>query len=230
MTHSIAPAVQRAVPYDPLKDFAPVILVTRGSPSVLVVSKEAPWNSAGELVDWIRAHPGKASYGSSGAGTIAHLNGAALAAWGELKMRHAPHKDATAALADLATGHITFVFDSVAATQASVLAGSVKALGVAGAKRAAQLPKVRSLAESRLAGFNPGGTYIGMWAPAATPRAAVERLNNEMNELLHKYDLTADMEKLGLETAGGSPEDLAELVARELAGWRAVGRKAGLKL
>jgi tripartite-type tricarboxylate transporter receptor subunit TctC len=229
-THSIAPAVNPTLSYDPVKDFAPIVHITRGGASVLIVSKDSPWNTAGELVEWMRAHPGKATYGSGGVGTVPHLNGAALAAWGDLKLVHVPYKGAALVLPDLMAGRVTFMFDSVMTAQSNVLAGNVKALGVSGGKRAAQLPRVRTLAESGLAGFNPSGAYMGMWAPAGTPRAIIERLNYEMNELLHKYDLTAEMAKLGIEPAGGSPEEFSEVVQRDIDAWSRVARKTGVRL
>jgi tripartite-type tricarboxylate transporter receptor subunit TctC len=228
-THSIAPAMNPAMPFDAVKDFTPMVQITRGGVTLIVVANDAPFRSAGDLVAWIRAHPGNATYGSGGVGTVPHLNAAALAAWGDLKMVHVPYKGAALVLPDLMAGRVTFMFDSIITARQNVQAGHFRALGVSGGKRAPQLPDVPTLAESGLPGFEPSGAYMGLWGPAGTPPAVVQRVNADMNRILFTADMKEELAKLGLEPTGGTPEAFAQVIQRDIEVWSEVVRKTGIK-
>jgi tripartite-type tricarboxylate transporter receptor subunit TctC len=228
-THSIAPALQAKLRYDPLRDFAAIVQVTPGGSSVLMVANSAPWKNVAELVAHARAHPNQVSYGTGGIGTVPHLNVSALAAFTGTQLLHVPYKGAALVMPDLIAGRVSFMTDVVASAQSHVLAGKVRALAMSGGKRSPILPDVPTYAESGLPGFNPPGAYMGLWGPAGMPRAVIDRVNSEVNRMLGTADMREQMGKLGMEIGGGTPEAFAELVRRDRDAWAEIVKKAGVK-
>ncbi len=229
-THSIAPALNPKLPYDPIRDFTPVIEITPGGISVLIVAPSAPWKNAGEMIAFARANPGRLSFGTGGVGTVPHLTTSALAAYAGVELLHVPYKGAALVMPDLMAGRVSFMFDSIISAQSHVQGGKVRALGVSGGRRSALLPEIPSLPESGLPGFEPPGAYMGLWGPAALPAPVTARLNGEMNRMLQSPDMHEQMSRLGIEAAGGTPEAFGEHVRLDRIRWTEVVAKTGLKL
>ena len=229
-THSIAPALNPKLPYDPQKDFSPIIEITPGGVSVLIVSSTAPWKTAGEMIAFARANPGKLSFGTGGVGTVPHLTTSALAAYASVNLLHVPYKGAALVMPDLMAGRVSFMFDSIISAQSHVQGGKVRALGVSGGKRSPLLPEIPSLPESGLPGFEPPGAYMGLCGPAGLPPPIITRLNSEMNRMLQSQEMREQMAKLGIDAAGGTPEAFAEHVRVDRGRWADVVAKTGLNV
>ncbi|MFM9970060.1 MAG: Bug family tripartite tricarboxylate transporter substrate binding protein [Burkholderiales bacterium] len=229
-THSIAPALQPKLPYDPIKDFTPIIEITPGGATVLMVAINAPWKSAGEMIAFARANPEKVSFGTGGVGTVPHLTTSALAAHTGTQFLHVPYKGAALVMPDLIAGRVSFMFDSIISAQPHVNGGKVRALGVSGGKRSPLLPEVPSFPESGLPGFEPPGAYMGVWGPAGLPSLIVARLNMDLNRMLQSQDMKEQMAKLGIEATGGTPEAFGEHVRADRGRWAEVVAKTGLKV
>ena len=227
-THSIGPALNPKMPYDAFKDFAPVSHVAN-APSVLVVGKDSPANTAQDLIKLIKTHPGKYNFGSSGIGTYPHLS-AEMFKWraGGLFVVHIPYRGTGLVVTDLIAGQIAFLMDSVVSAQPHLQAGRVRALAVSGAKRSGALPNVPTLTEVGVPGME-FGNWFGVFAPAGTPADIVQRLNRELNAVIRAPDVLERLEKAGAEPAGGTPEQFAKTYRDESESWKVVIQRANIK-
>ncbi|WP_421956749.1 tripartite tricarboxylate transporter substrate binding protein [Polaromonas sp.] len=208
--HTIATSVYRKLPYDFQKDFAPISTVAL-VPNVLVVNPGVPAKNVKELLALARAEPGKLTYGSNGNGTGQHLIGAQFEGMGGVQMLHVPYKGSGPLTTDLLGGQITMSFDTVTPVLAHIKAGKLRALAVTTNRRSPALPDVPTLDEAGLKGFN-FGTWFGLLAPAATPRALVVRLNTELVKIIHSPDFRKKMEDIGAEPVGDTPEQMARQI------------------
>ncbi len=227
-THSIGPALSAKLPYDAFKDFAPVAHVAN-APSVLVVGQGSQASTAKELIAQIKASPGKYNFGSSGIGTYPHL-AAEMLKWraGGLFVVHIPYRGTGLVVSDLIAGQITFLMDSIVSAQTHIQAGRVKALAVTGAKRSSSLPSVPTFTEVGVPGM-AFSNWFGMFAPAGTPPAVVQRLNRELNTIMAGADMVGQLEKLGAEPTSGTAEQFAKLYREEHESWKAVIQRASIK-
>ncbi len=227
-THSIGPALNPKLPYDAVKDFAPVAHVAN-APSVLVVGPGAPAKTAPELIALLKKNPGKYNFGSSGIGTYPHLS-AEMFKWraGGLFVVHIPYRGTGLVITDLMAGQITFLMDSVVSAQPHVRDGRVRALAVTGAKRSTSLPGVPTFTELGVPGME-FSNWFGVFAPAATPPDIVQRLNRELNAIVRSAEVIDRFEKAGADPAGGSPEQFAKTYRDEGESWKAVIQRAGIK-
>jgi len=227
-THSIGPVLNPKMPYDAVKDFAPVSHIAN-APSVLVVGQNFPANSARELIDLVKRNPGKYNFGSSGIGTYPHLS-AEMFKWraGGLFAVHIPYRGTGLVITDLVAGQIAFLMDSIVSAQTHIRSGKVKPLAVSGTKRSATLPNVPTLKEVGVPGME-FGNWFGMFAPAGTPAEVVARLNRELNTMVKAADFVEGLDKVGAEPAGGTPEQLAKTYRDESEGWKALIQRAGIK-
>jgi len=227
-THSIGPMLNPKMPYDSVKDFAPVSHIAN-APSVLVVGQNFPANSARELIDLVKRNPGKYNFGSSGIGTYPHLS-AEMFKWraGGLFAVHIPYRGTGLVITDLVAGQIAFLMDSIVSAQTHIRSGKVKPLAVSGTKRSATLPNVPTLQEVGVPGME-FGNWFGMFAPAGTAPEVVARLNRELNTLLKAVDFVEGLDKVGAEPAGGTPEQFAKTYRDESEGWKALIQRAGIK-
>ncbi len=227
-THSIGPALNPKIPYDAVKDFAPVAHVAN-APSVLVVGQGFAQGGALDLIKLLKANPGKYNFGSSGIGTYPHLS-AEMFKWraGGLFVVHIPYRGTGLVMTDLIAGQITFLMDSIVSAQSHIRDGKVRALAVTGAKRSTSLPNVPTFAELGVPGlaFN---NWFGMFAPAGTPPELVQRLNREINTIVRSAEVIDRFEKLGADTAGGTPEQFSKTYRDEGDSWRALIQRAGIK-
>jgi tripartite-type tricarboxylate transporter receptor subunit TctC len=227
-THSIGPVLNPKMPYDAVKDFAPVSHIAN-APSVLVVGQSFPANSARELIDLVKRNPGKYNFGSSGIGTYPHLS-AEMFKWraGGLFAVHIPYRGTGLVITDLVAGQIAFLMDSIVSAQTHIRSGKVKPLAVSGTKRSATLPNVPTLKEVGVPGME-FGNWFGMFAPAGTAPEVVSRLNRELNAMLKAADFVEGLDKVGAEPAGGTPEQFAKTYRDESEGWKALILRAGIK-
>ena len=227
-THSIGPVLNPKMPYDAVKDFAPVAHIAN-APSVLVVGQNFPANTARELIDQLKRNPGRYNFGSSGIGTYPHLS-AEMFKWraGGLFVVHIPYRGTGLVITDLVAGQIAFLMDSIVSAQTHIRSGKVKPLAVSGTKRSATLPNVPTLKEVGVPGME-FGNWFGMFAPAGTASEVVARLNRELNAMLKASDFAEGLDKVGAEPAGGTPEQFAKTYRDESEGWKALIQRAGIK-
>ncbi|MEO8347027.1 MAG: tripartite tricarboxylate transporter substrate binding protein [Betaproteobacteria bacterium] len=227
-THAINPSLYPRMPYDHVRDFAPVILVA-GVPNVLVINPGLPVNSVQELIAYAKANPGKLNFASSGNGTSIHLSGELFRTMAGVQMTHVPYKGSAPALQDLVGGQVQLMFDNLPSSLALIKAGKLKALAVTSLARAAALPDVPTLAESGLPGFE-ASSWFGLLAPAGTPPAAIATLNADVAKWLASPDARERLLAQGAIAAGGTPEDFARHIAAETAKWQKVVKESGAKV
>ncbi len=225
---TIAPALYASVPFDPLRDFAPVAL-TATVPLVLAVNLGVPAKSLQEFVAYARANPGKLFYASSGTGTITHLAAALLAAQLGLQMQHVPYKGSAPALLDVVGGQTQMMIDTISTVLPYARDNRLRPLAVAVQRRLAVLPDVPTLEEAAaLPGFEMSA-WQGVVVPAATPREIVARLNTELNRAAQNPELRQRLALGGSEPLGGTPEQYAAYLKSELTRWSKVAKDAGAR-
>jgi tripartite-type tricarboxylate transporter receptor subunit TctC len=217
----------RPAPFDPVKDFAPVILLATGALGVYV-NPRVPVKSMREFIDLARSQPGKLYYASPGNGGPQHLAMELLKLDTKIDIVHVPYKGAGGAVADLVGGHVQAMVSALQTVAPHVHSGRLHMLAVMSAKRAEAFPDVPTLKEQGLPDLEVE-TWYAMFAPAGTPAPIVARLNAELNEFLEQGDVRAVLEKQGLVPGGGAPQVLGERVQTELARWTRVVKAAGIK-
>jgi tripartite-type tricarboxylate transporter receptor subunit TctC len=226
-THSIGPVLQK-LPYDPLKDFAPITHVAN-VPNVLVVSPVLPVTSVQELIAYAKARPGQLNFASSGVGTIVHLNGELFKMLAGVDLVHVPYKGTALSIPDVANGSVAMLFDSLASVQPHIRSGRVRPIAVNAQKRTALLPEVPTLAEAGMPAFDRY-TWFGMFAPAGTPRNIVARVNAEVATALKAPDLLERFAAAGAEAVGSTPEQFVERIKSDAAKWAEVIKAANVKV
>src|SRR5262245_14447314 len=220
-------ALYRSLPYDPVRDFAPVALVAV-QPNILVVHPNLPVRSDGELVKYLKANPGSLNYGSSGAGAPAHLAAEPFKTMAGVEMVHVPYKGAQPALTDLIAGQVQLMFATSASVLPYVKAGRLRALAVTTAQRSPSVPDLPTVAEAGLAGFE-ATTWHGVVVPAATPALLIERMNVDLNAVLRDSELRDRLSSLGAEVVVGTPREFADYIAQETPKWTKVVRDSGAR-
>ncbi len=227
-THSIAPAINPKMPYDALNDFAPVAHFAN-APSVMVVGANFPAKSVPEAIALFKNNPGKYNFGSSGIGTYPHLV-AELFKWraGGLFVVHIPYRGTGLVITDLVGGQIGYLMDSIVSAQPHIKDGKVRALAVSGNNRSKSLPNVPTFTEAGVPGLELSN-WFGVFAPANTPRAIVDRLNKEINLISKQPDVIERLERAGADPASGTPEQFAKVIRDELDGWKAVIKRSNIK-
>jgi tripartite-type tricarboxylate transporter receptor subunit TctC len=225
---SIMPNLQK-IPYDPLKDLAPVSLIAL-APFALVVHPSFPANNAREFVALVRANPDKYTFSSSGTGATAHLVSELFNSMAGLKARHVPYKGSAPALTDLMSGQIDYALETVASLSGHIKAGRLKALGVTTARRAAALPDVPPLAEAASIPGYDIGAWIGYAAPAGTPHDVTARLATEIRKAMQAPELREKYVTLGMDTASNTPEEMATFLKREQERYGSIIRNANIKI
>jgi tripartite-type tricarboxylate transporter receptor subunit TctC len=227
-THAINPTLYASIPYDPIRDFAPVTQVA-STPNVLVVHPSIPASSVKEFIAYARANPSKLNFGSGSTGSAGHLAGELFKTMTGIDMTHVPYKGAAPAMQDLIGGQIQLMFDNLASSLAQVRAGKVKALAVTTSKRSALAPELPTIAESGLPGFDIN-TWFGIFVPAATSREVVERLHAEFTRALAAPDVRERMLNLGAEPVGSTPEEFAVYIRSEAAKYARVIKASGARV
>ncbi len=215
------------LPYDVLKDFAPIIHVAT-TPGVLVVHPSLPVKTVKELIALARQRPGELNYGSAGVGGFFHISAELFAFMTKIKMTHVPYKGPAAALTDLVAGRIHVMFNSAIVTIPHIKSGKVRALATTGAKREAALPDLPTVAEAGVPGYE-NSTWTAMGAPARTPRAIIERLNKELGAILQMPDIQERFAAGGSTVTGGTPEQFHDYLKSELVKFGKLVKDAGIK-
>jgi tripartite-type tricarboxylate transporter receptor subunit TctC len=227
-THAINPSLYSKMPYDHVKDFAPVVLVA-GVPNVLVVNPTLPVNSVADLIKLAKDKPGQINFASSGSGTSIHLSGELFKTMAGVDMTHVPYKGSSPALTDLIGGQVQIMFDNLPSALPQIKGGRLRAIAVTSLKRAPVLPDIPTINESGLPGFE-ASSWFGVLAPAGTPAAIVARINTEVNKWLQSADAREKLLGQGAEAAGGSPEQFANHIRAESAKWAKVVKASGAKV
>ncbi|MFN7428680.1 MAG: tripartite tricarboxylate transporter substrate binding protein [bacterium] len=223
---SIAPSIYPALGYNPLKDLAPVGLIA-SSPLMLVVNPRVPVQDVKALVALVRGQPGRINFASSGSGSTAQLASELFAVMTGTQIVHIPYKGAGPALADLVGGQVDMMFTGVSAALPFVRSGKLRALGVSGTRRLAALPEYAPVADA-VPGFEVTTIYA-MMGPTALPKDIVQRLNTELGRLVAEPGPRERLLALGAEPAGGTPEQLAAYIAREIPKWAKIVKAAKIK-
>ncbi|MDB5874517.1 MAG: tripartite tricarboxylate transporter substrate binding protein [Ramlibacter sp.] len=224
---AVNPSLIPNVPYDTLRDFAPLVLLAR-SYSVLTVHPSVPANNFTELLALLKANPGKYTYATGGIGTTQHLSGELLQSVAGVKMLHVPYKGEGSAQTDLLGGQVSMMFQSSLIALQHVRAGKLRAVAVTSPHRLPSFPDTPTIAESGFPGFEVTAWY-GMVAPAGTPAPIVRKLNDALQAVLRQPEVVAKLADLGAVPAGGPPGDLTALLKVELPKWRDVIKRGNIK-
>ncbi len=226
-SHVINPSMQKSLPYDTIKDFAGISLVAE-VPTVLVVHPSVQANSLKELIALAKANPGKINFASAGNGTVGHLAGELLKSMAQIKMEHVAYKGNGPAMTDLLGGHVQMLFSSMPSALPHIKSGMLRALVVTAPKRSAAAPTIPSTTEAGMPGFDVS-TGFGLFAPAKTPRAVINRLHAEVVKSLKLPEVRDRLASQGAEPVGGTPEEYDAFVKTESAKWAKVCKEAGIK-
>ena len=223
---SVAAATVKGLQYDPVKDLQPITQVMRG-PYLLVAHPSFPPNTVAELIAYAKANPGKINYSSFGNNTLNHLYGEMFKSAAGIDTLHVPYKGSTPALNDLLGGQVQYTFDNLGVVLPLVKAGRLKALAMMAPQRLPTANTVPTLAE---AGLDMGsGTWLGLLAPAKTPKPIVDRLRAEVVTALNSPELRKTFEERSIVPVGDTPEEFGRLIQRETTQWRELVAKIGLK-
>jgi tripartite-type tricarboxylate transporter receptor subunit TctC len=227
-TMVINPHVFPKIPFDTLKDFAPVTKLGDAT-LILVAHPSVPARNLAEFIAHAKARPGSFAYGTSGTGGTPHLAGELLKLRSGIALEHVPYKGGGQAITDVVGGQIPLVFTAIATAQQYVRGGRLVGLGVPGARRSAALPDVPTFAESGLPGFDVS-SWTGVFAPASTPRPVIDKLHRELAAVLRTAFVRERYAVLGIEPVGNSPQEFGDQVRADLARWEKVVRAANVKL
>ncbi len=224
---STLPALRAKLPYDPLKNFAPIVMLG-ASPLVLIVANKVPAKTVREFVDYAKKQPaGSLNYASPGLGGVQHLTMELFMQEAGIKLLHVPYKSMAGALNDLAAGHVQAGVVVLQTALPLVQSGKMRALAVLSAERVAPLPQLPTMAEAGVPKVM-SEAWFGVMAPAGTPTNVLQKMNTEINQLLTLPDVKEALDKVGVDTAGGKPERLEALVASDLKMWTQVVKKANI--
>lgn len=225
---AINASLYRNLPYDPIKDFTPVILWS-SEPNILVVNPSVPAKTVQELIAYAKANPGKLNFASSGNGTSQHLAGELFKTMAGVDMVHVPYKGGVASMADVLGGRVQVTFSSLLATLPHVQAGRLRALGVTSQERSSIAPDIPTIAEAGLPGYEVS-VWFGVLFPAGTPSEYVAKLNGEISKILQMPDVIQALKSKGSTPGGGTPQDFGNYIAKEKAKWADVVKAAGAQV
>lgn len=223
----IAPSLFETLPYDPVKDFAPISRVFVAA-NILVVHNDVPARSLPELVALARAQPGQLTFGHAGIGTSQHLAGELFKSMARIDIRQIPYRGTTAVLPDLLAGRLTMSFANIINVVPLVRQGKLRAFAVTSLKRSAIAPELPTMAESEYPGFE-AVAWFGLMAPAGTPTAILDKLQRETVRILALPDIRQRFDQLGIDPIGSSPAEFAAVIQSETPLWAKVIREAGVK-
>jgi tripartite-type tricarboxylate transporter receptor subunit TctC len=220
-------SLYKSLPYDPLKDFAPVTLLVNAH-NVLVAHPSLPAKNIRELVALAKKAPGQINYASTGSGSSGHLAMELFRSMAGIELTHIPYKVIGQTTADLLSGQVSLWFPTMPGVLQHIHSGRMRALGVSGSRRTAALPAVPTIAEAGVAGYE-ASTWYPLLAPAATPPAVIEKLQAQMSTILAAADVREKLQAQGMDTVGSTPAQLAAHLQAELAKWARVVRLSGAR-
>jgi len=225
--HSVNPSMYAKLPYDTLRDFAPVAMVA-SSPYFLVTHPSLPARNVKELVALARKQPDQILYGSGGSGSSAHLTAELFNQMAGVKLREVPFKGAGPALIGALTGEVALVFGNALTVKPHIESGRLRALGIASAQRSKSAPDLPTISEAGVPGFR-SDAVLGMLAPARTPRAIIDTLNAEAHKVMRQPDSVEAMRRMAVDIALSTPEEFGQLIESEMQRWSKVVRALNLK-
>jgi tripartite-type tricarboxylate transporter receptor subunit TctC len=226
-SHATNKFLFKQMPFDPIKDFEPVVY-THVVPLLLAVNPSVPAKNVQELTAWIKANPDKAVYASSGPGSSLHMAAELYMNMTGTKMHHVPYKGSSAAHPDLLAGRTAMIFDTITAVQGHVRSGALRGIAVTTAKRSSAMPELPTIAESGLPGYD-ASTWGGILAPAGTSKDIVLKINASINAALQMDDVRKRLMGAGIEIQGGTPEQFAYVIRNEVEKWGRVTKAAGIQ-
>lgn len=224
---SINPVVYKEMPYDSIKDFAPISRV-QSVPLVVLVTQKFGVNSVKELVERAKAQPGKITVASAGTGTTNHFAIELFGSMAGIQMLHVPYKGSGPALTELLGGQVSVMFDQLSSSMGFIKEGRIRVIAVTTAKRIDALPGVPTLAESGVPGYE-ASTFLGILAPARTPRAVISKLNAAIRKTVESRAVQERFRSLGADPGASTPEQFATMIRDELDKWRRVAKAANLQ-
>jgi len=224
---AINASLYKSLPFDPLKDFDPIIHICTVT-GIVVTHPSVPATTVPELIALAKAKPGTINFASAGSGTVIHLAGELFKTMAQVDMTHVPYKGSGPALADLIGGQVQVMFANMPGTLQHVKTGRLRVLAVTSEKRSALLPETPTVAEAALPGYK-AATWFGILAPAGTPPDVVAKLNRELAKALASPDLTEHLRMEGAEPTGGTPEQFRAFLKEDIERWAAVVRASGAK-
>jgi tripartite-type tricarboxylate transporter receptor subunit TctC len=227
-THGANPALYARLPYDPVKDFAPVTLLVT-VPNLLAVNPAVPANNVRELLEAARARPGALNVSTPGVGTSAHLILALFKSVTATDFTHVPYKGSVASMQGVMAGEAQATFDTITSVLPQARAGKVRVLAISSKERSPLAPEAVPLNEAGVAGFDVS-TWFALFVPAGTPRAVIDRINAETVAAMKHRDTAERLQAQGMNIVGSSPDELGAHVTRELARWGKVVREANIKV
>jgi tripartite-type tricarboxylate transporter receptor subunit TctC len=222
---AINPTLYSKLPYDPVKDLAPVVLVS-SSPIVIAVPVQSPFKTWADVVAASRKKPKSLTLGYSGNGTVAHLSGEMAENAAGIELQHVPYKGAAQAMTDLIGGQIDMYMSSVPTLLGQIRNNKLRGIGVTSIKRSSELPEVPTLAEAGMKDFD-AVTWFGILAPAGTPADVVKTLNTEINKAMQQPDVAAKLKSDGGDVIGGSPDKFAALLKADIPRWGKIVKASG---
>jgi len=224
----IGPSLYKNLPFDSIKDFAPISLVATIT-NVLVVHPSVPAKTVGELIDLAKAKPNALNYGSGGNGSTPHIGMELFKMMAQVQIVHVPYKGLGPAVADLLAGHTQVMMSNAPPVLPHVKSGKLRALGVSSVKRIKALPELPTISEAGVAGFEADGWY-GVLAPAGTPTAVVRRLHGAFATVLRKPEIDAKLSEMGTQAVSNTPEELATLIKSDIVKWAKVIKESGARV
>ncbi len=226
-SHSVNASLYSKLPYDPVRDFAPVTLVST-APNILIVHPSLPAKTVKELIALAKAKPGQLAFGSGGNGSTAHLSGEMFKTMAGIDIVHVPYKGSPSAVLAVISGQIAMAMPNIPPALPHVKSGKLKALAVTTAKRSAAAPELPTVAESGLPGYE-ATAWFGVLAPAGTPRDIIDRLNAIIVKSLRAPDMRERLLADGAEAVGNTPDEFAAIIKRDIAKWAVVVKKSGAR-
>jgi tripartite-type tricarboxylate transporter receptor subunit TctC len=228
---AISPAIYQKLPYDPLRDFAPITMGA-SAPNLMVVHPSVPVKSVREWIALAKARANQEDpilYASGGNGTNGHLAAALFLSMAQIRMTHVPYRYGTLDVVDLIAGQIPMMIDTISSVMPYVRAGRLRALGVSSVRRAAAAPGIPTIAEAGVPGYESAQWY-GLWAPAGTPKEIIAWLHREATSILRATNMKERLAVDGLEVVANSPDEFAALIKADITKWTKVVKAAGISL
>ncbi|MBS0291049.1 MAG: tripartite tricarboxylate transporter substrate binding protein [Proteobacteria bacterium] len=224
-THAINQALYKKMPFDPVKDFAPISRVAT-VPNLLVANPKEPYKTVKELIAYAKQHPGKVTFGSPGSGSSPHVSGELFKSMTGTELLHVPYKGSAPAMTDLLGGQISIMFDNMPSAIQHVRSGKLRPIAVTTAKRSPELPDVPTIAESGVPGYE-AMSWFGMFAPSGTPKPVLDKLSAALIKVLNQPDVKKKIAEQGGDVVAETPAQFAAFIKSETAKWGKVVKDSG---